>query len=88
MGLSHCAIINAHNDTNLVAVCETSSFLLNALKKYSGMECYTDYKKMIDETQLDCLFVASPAGYHAEMVKLRSGKKYKCLLRKTFCIEN
>ncbi|MGD1007011.1 MAG: Gfo/Idh/MocA family oxidoreductase [Ignavibacteriaceae bacterium] len=87
MGLSHCAIINAHNDTNLVAVCETSSFLLNALKKYSGMECYTDYKKMIDETQLDCLFVASPAGYHAEMVKYALERNINVFCEKPFALK-
>ena len=87
MGLSHCAIINAHKDTNLVGVCDTSSFVLNALKKYSGMTCYTDYKKMIDENKLDCLFVASPTKYHAEMVKYALERNISVFCEKPFALK-
>lgn len=68
MGISHCAILGAHPDVNLVAVCDSSSLVIDAFKKYSHFECFTDYKKMIDTMKLDALVIASPTKYHAEMV--------------------
>ena len=68
MGVSHCSIINAHPDATLVAVCDTSKFVLSAIRKHSGFECFTDYNEMIDKGHLDCLFVASPTKFHAPMV--------------------
>lgn len=68
MGLSHCAIINAHPDFNLVAVCDMSSLVLEVMNKYAHIKTYSDYAKMIDENDLDCLFVATPTKFHADMV--------------------
>ena len=68
MGLSHCAILNAHPDVDLVAICDSSTFLLEAFNKYSRQKTYTDYKKMILETQPDCIVVATPTKFHADMV--------------------
>ncbi len=68
MGLSHAAIINAHPDLDLVAVCDTSSLVLQALKKYGNYTIFSDYKKIINESNLDALFVATPTKYHADMV--------------------
>jgi predicted dehydrogenase len=68
MGLSHCSILNAHPDVNLVAVCDSSTFLLDAFNKYSKLKTYTDYKKMIEETAPECIVVATPTKFHADMV--------------------
>ena len=37
MGLSHFAIANAMPDTAVVAVCDTSRYVLSVLKKYVGV---------------------------------------------------
>jgi len=68
MGLSHASIINAHPDLDLVAVCDSSTLILEALKKYGTSSTYTDYVKMINENELESLFVATPTKFHAEMV--------------------
>jgi predicted dehydrogenase len=68
MGLSHCSILNAHPDVNLAAVCDTSALVLEALKKYSKLSTYTDYQKMINEVNPDCILIATPTKFHAEMV--------------------
>jgi predicted dehydrogenase len=68
MGLSHCSILGAHPDVDLVAVCDSSSLLQDAFKKLTKTQVYSDYKKMIEETQPECLFVATPTKFHAEMV--------------------
>lgn len=68
MGISHCAILGAHPDVNLVAVCDTSSLVIDAFKKHTKFECFSDYKNMIDKVPLDCVIIASPTKFHGEMV--------------------
>jgi predicted dehydrogenase len=68
MGLSHASIINAHPDLDLVSVCDSSALILEAMKKYGAFKVYTDYKKMIDENELQALFVSTPTKFHADMV--------------------
>ncbi len=67
MGISHAAILGAHPDIDLVAVCDSSTLVIEAFKKYSRYETFTDYKKMIDSMNLDALVIASPTRFHAEM---------------------
>ena len=68
MGISHCSIVNAHPLAKVVAVCDTSSFVLEAFKKYTGIATFTDYRKMIDTAGLECVFIATPTKFHAELV--------------------
>jgi len=68
MGMSHCALLGAHPDVNLVAVCDTDALVLSAFKKLAGIVCYSDYKKMIDELRPDAVFVVTPTNMHFEMV--------------------
>lgn len=68
MGLSHASIINAHADLDLVAVCDSSALILEAMKKHGSYKTYTDFRKMIDENSLNALFVATPTKFHSEMV--------------------
>ncbi|MDR0834537.1 MAG: Gfo/Idh/MocA family oxidoreductase [Candidatus Symbiothrix sp.] len=68
MGLSHCSILGAHPDVDLVAVCDSSSLIQDAFKKLTKTPVYSDYKKMIEETKPECLFVVTPTKYHFEMV--------------------
>ena len=69
MGLSHHSIVNAHPDVALKAVCDTSSYVLDVLAKYTGVRTHSDFGRMLSEEALDCLFVATPSRYHAEIVE-------------------
>jgi predicted dehydrogenase len=69
MGISHCSIVNAHPQAKVVAICDSSPFVLEAFKKYTKMEAFTDYRKMIESAKLDCIFIATPTKFHAEMVR-------------------
>lgn len=86
MGLSHCAIVNTHPDVSLVAVCDTSDYLLSVFAKYTGIKTYTDYRKLLESEALDAVIVATPSRYHAEMVgsALRKGLHVFC--EKPFCL--
>ncbi len=69
MGISHAAIAGPHKDVDLVAVCDTSSLVLEAFKKFTQVKVYDDYKKMIDSETLDFVIVATPTKFHYPMVK-------------------
>ena len=69
MGLSHQSIFNAHPDVALEAICDTSTYVLDVLSKYTGVRTYTDYAKMLSEVPLDCVIVATPSRYHADVVR-------------------
>ena len=69
MGISHCAILNAHNDVDLVGVCDKSKFLRWGLGKYSNLALFDDYEKMIEEKKPDCVFIATPTSSHYSIAK-------------------
>ena len=69
MGLSHAAIVGAHPGVEFVAVCDTSSLILDGFKKFSRVKTYSDYRKMIDETTPEFVVVATPTKFHYNMVK-------------------
>lgn len=87
MGISHCAILGANPDVSLVAVCDVSSIIIELFKKYSDCECFTDYKKMIDSCQLDCLVIASPTKYHTEMVSYALDYNINVFCEKPFSLD-
>lgn len=88
MGISHCAILGAHTDVELVAVCDSSVFLLDAFKKYSSCQCFNDYKAMLDQLKLDCVFVASPTKFHAEMVEYAMNRGLHVFCEKPFSLNS
>lgn len=49
------------------AVCDVSKdSLANAQKAFPGIKTFADYDRMLSETQLDALFIGTPATCHAE----------------------
>ena len=68
MGLSHHAVVNAHPDVEVVGVCDSSSYVLGVLKKYTGVATYADFEAMLDKVDLDAVLIATPSGSHAKMV--------------------
>lgn len=68
MGMSHCAILGAHPDVDMAAMCDTDSLLQSAFQKLTKIRCYTDYQKMICEVKPDAVYVVTPTKLHYEMV--------------------
>ncbi len=87
MGISHCAILGAHPGVNLVAVCDTSTLVTDAFKKYSRFTCFADYKKMIDKMNLEAIIVASPTKFHSEMVQYALEKNIHVFCEKPFALD-
>ena len=68
MGLSHLAIARAHPDIELVAGCDSSSYLTDVLSTYSGLKCHADFDRLLSEEKLDAVLIATPSRSHAAMV--------------------
>ena len=69
MGLSHLALLNAHPDVSVTGICDSSRYVLGVLEKNTGVATYGDFGGMLEEAQLDAVFVATPSGSHVEIVE-------------------
>lgn len=86
MGISHLSILGAHQDVQIVGVCDTSKLVLSALEKYSKFKCYTDYIRMVEEQKPDAVFVATPTKFHFDFVKELLNRNIHVFVEKPFCL--
>jgi predicted dehydrogenase len=86
MGISHAAIVGAHPEVDMVAVCDTSSLVLNAFNKFSRVNIYTDYEKMINNENPGFVIIATPTKYHFPMVKYALKKGLHVFCEKPFTL--
>jgi predicted dehydrogenase len=87
MGISHYAILNAHPEIDLAAVCDSAQYVLGVLSKYTGVRTYSDYRRMIDEAALDCVVVATPSKTHAEIVRYALDHDLDVFCEKPFVLD-
>ena len=85
MGISHAAIANTHPDVDLVGMCDVSTFILSALRQYSTTPCFDDYRKMIEETRPDCVFIATPTSTHDDILRYVMERDLHVFMEKPFC---
>jgi predicted dehydrogenase len=86
MGLSHAAIVGAHPDVDMVAVCDTSSLVLDAFKKFTAIKTYSDYQKMIDDEKPEFVIISTPTKYHYPMVKYSLERGINVFCEKPFTL--
>jgi predicted dehydrogenase len=86
MGISHAAIVNPHPSVDMVAVCDTSTIVLDVFRKFSGVKLYHDYVKMIEKENLDFVVIATPTRLHYPMVKHALEKGINVFCEKPFCM--
>lgn len=86
MGLSHLALINAHPETEIVA-CDSNSFILDGLKRYTKLEIQPDYDRLIAEGRLDAVIIATPSRLHAPMVRKALDAGLHVFCEKPFCLD-
>ena len=68
MGISHCALVNAHPDTELAAVCDSSGYVTGVLSKYTGVATYDDFGSMLQAVELDAVVISTPTRSHVPLV--------------------
>lgn len=67
MGLSHLSIVRPHPGVEIVGVCDTSRFVLDVMKRYTGLQGFRDYQALVESSAPDALVIATPSGSHAEI---------------------
>jgi predicted dehydrogenase len=69
MGISHHAMINSHPDVEVTGVCDSSSYVLGVLSKYTGVATYTDFQSMLEKVEMDAVVIATPSRSHKALVR-------------------
>jgi predicted dehydrogenase len=80
-------MVNVHPKIDLRAVCDTSGYVLDVISKYTGVRAYADYKKLLAEEELDCVFVATPSRFHAEVVAAALDRGLHVFCEKPFALD-
>lgn len=87
MGISHYAILAAHPEVQVSALCDSASYVTSALKKYIPVETFKDYRKMIDAADLDCIVVATPTSSHFEAAAYALEHGLHVFVEKPLCLD-
>jgi scyllo-inositol 2-dehydrogenase (NADP+) len=67
MGLSHLSIVRPHPNVDVVGICDTSRFVLDVMRRYTGLRAFRDHRDLIESTAPDALVIATPSESHADI---------------------
>ncbi len=87
MGISHLAILGAHPDVTVAAVCDQNKHVLDLYKTYSSANIYTDHNEMLQKEQLDAVVIATPSRFHADIVRAALQHSVHVFCEKPFCLD-
>lgn len=88
MGLTHYSIINTHPAVEMTAIADTSSTMLNMIKKYlPGVKMFEDYKDLINSGLVDAVIVCTPSFLHYPVCKLACENGINVFCEKPFTTE-
>ena len=81
VGVAHIEALRRLGNVEVVAICD--SFNVSEKAKELFIEsAYEDYKKMIDEQNLDYIHICTPNNTHYEMAKYAMSKNVNIVLEK------
>jgi hypothetical protein len=86
MGISHLAILGAHPQIDLVAICDSATYITSVLRKHNGISTYKDFGKMLKECELDGLFIATPTSSHFDLAKTALENGLHFFVEKPLCL--
>ena len=69
MGISHLSILGGMDNTNIVGVADTSTWVTHPLKKFSPFDVYSNHEDLLHEKEPDAVVVSVPTRFHAGMVE-------------------
>jgi scyllo-inositol 2-dehydrogenase (NADP+) len=87
MGLSHYAMINMHPDVQVVAACDSNSYVTDVLSKHTGLACYGSYEEMLAAKELDAVVISTPSRLHAAMVQTALDRGMHVFCEKPFVLD-
>jgi scyllo-inositol 2-dehydrogenase (NADP+) len=68
-------------------VCDASAYVLDVLKRYTGLKGYTNYQSLLDHERPDAVFIATPSRLHAEIVAAALERGIHVYCEKPFCLD-
>jgi scyllo-inositol 2-dehydrogenase (NADP+) len=74
MGLSHLALFNAHRDVRVAGICEPQPFIASAVSSQTGIPSFKSYEKLIEESALDAVVIATPSATHFDAAMYAIGR--------------
>ena len=84
IGKVHKSVLTAMGE-NIVAICDIDKTVLSA---YSEINCYTDYREMLERERLDVVHICTPHYLHTEMILAALGRDIHVLCEKPMCIKS
>jgi scyllo-inositol 2-dehydrogenase (NADP+) len=87
MGISHLAIANAHPDLQVVAACDSNSYVTDVLNKHTGLRCYSTFDELLQREQLDAVIISTPSKLHATMVAATLERGLHTFCEKPFVLD-
>lgn len=85
MGLTHYSIINTHPAVEMTAIADTSTMMLNMIKKYlPGVKMFEDYKDLLNSGLVDAVIVCTPSVMHFDVCKMAAEKGINVFCEKPF----
>jgi predicted dehydrogenase len=87
MGMSHYAILSAHPDVDVVAICDNAGYLTSTFRKQTGVNTYKDVNKMLEECDLDAIVVSTPNSTHYTIAKTALDRKLHIFMEKPLCLD-
>jgi len=68
MGLLHAAILNSIKNVRVDSVADSEKLIINFIKKNSpDIKVYDNYKTMLENSELDFVFITTPVNSHIEI---------------------
>lgn len=87
MGLTHYPIINTHPSVQIVSVADTSSIILDMMKKYiPELKIYTDFKDLLNAHDIDGVIICTPSSLHYDACKLAAENDISVFCEKPFTV--
>ena len=86
MGITHYSILNIHPSVQVAAICDSSAVMLGIIKKYLGVPVYSQYREMLEESDLDAVIVSTPGDSHLDIVKAAIEKDLHIFVEKPFAL--
>jgi predicted dehydrogenase len=88
MGITHFAILRPHPSVKIVAVCDQSSTMLKVVSKYLEVAAFSDYKKMFNDVEMDCVIVSTPSDSHSEIIREAVSRNLHVFVEKPFTLNS
>ncbi len=81
--IAHLPIISKLKDAEIAGVCDIDKAKSKSIAdKYNVKNYYTDYEKMVDEVEADCIIVTTPTNLHKDVAVKGLEAGLHCLVEK------